>query len=662
VTRPFDDTDRLCVNTIRTLSIDAVEKANSGHPGMPLGAAPMAWVLWSRHLKHDPKDPTWPDRDRFVLSGGHGSMLIYSLLHLFGYDLSIEDIQNFRQWGSKTPGHPEFGHTAGVEATTGPLGQGSANAVGMAMAEQWWARMAGEVVDHHTYAIVTDGDLMEGISAEAASLAGYLGLGKLIYLYDSNDVTLDGPADLAFREDVTARYAAYGWHVQTVENGDDDLDALDAAIHAAKSDAARPSLIEVKTTIGFGSPKKAGTSSAHGSPLGEDEVAATKKALGWDATEPFHVPAEARVRFEEAAARGTTAHTAWNSRYTQWKAASPELEATFHDAQAGVLPADFTSDLPRWEKGEKLATRAANGEALNALARRVPWLLGGDADLSGSTKTRLKDEPDFGEGTGRNVRFGVREHAMGAIANGMLYHGGIRPYTATFFVFSDYMRPPIRLAALSHLPLISVFTHDSVGVGEDGPTHQPIEHLAALRAIPNLQVIRPADANETAGAWKVALETTDRPTALVFTRQGVPTISDPDAAHAGVDQGAWIVRDVDTPQAIALASGSEVHVAIEAADALQSEGIAVRVVSMPSWERFAAQDAAVRDAILPPDVTARVALEAGVSMGWHRWVGDRGVVLGIDRFGASAPGGTVLKEMGMTTDRVTDAVRDLLAG
>lgn len=662
MTRSFDDTDLLCVNTIRTLAIDAVQRANSGHPGMPLGAAPMAWVLWSRHLKHDPTDPSWFDRDRFVLSGGHGSMLLYALLHLFGYDVSMEDLQDFRQWGSKTPGHPEFGHTPGVEATTGPLGQGSANAVGMAMAEQWWARTAGDVIDHHTYAIVTDGDLMEGISAEAASMAGHLGLGKLVYLYDANDVTLDGPADLSFGEDVAARYTAYGWHVQTVANGDTDLEAIDAAITAAKAETAKPSLIVVKTTIGYGSPNKAGSSSSHGSPLGDDEVAATKKALGWTSTEPFHVPDAARARFAEAIRAGAEAHAAWKATHEAWSAKNRDAATTLADAIAGRLPKDFAAELPRYEKGAAPATRAANGEALNALATRVPWLLGGDADLSGSTKTRLKDEPDFGEGTGRNVRFGVREHAMGAIANGMLYHGGLRPYTATFFVFSDYMRPPMRLAALSHLPLISVFTHDSVGVGEDGPTHQPVEHLAALRAIPGLRVIRPADANETAGAWKVALEESTHPTALVFTRQGVPVFSDPDAAHEGVARGAWVVRDDDAPRVLLLATGSEVHLALEAAERLAADGIATRVVSMPCWELFAEQDASVRDAILPPDVTARVAIEAGVSLGWHRWVGDRGEVIAIDRFGASAPGDLVMRELGMTTDRVVDAARRILVG
>ena len=662
MTRPFDDTDRLCIDTIRALSIDAIEAANSGHPGMPLGAAPMAWVLWSRHLRHDPTAPDWFDRDRFVLSGGHGSMLLYSLLHLTGYDLPIEEIRDFRQWGSRTPGHPEFGHTPGVEATTGPLGQGSANAVGMAMAERWWSETTGgALVDHYTFAIVTDGDLMEGVSAEAGSLAGHLGLGKLIYLYDANDVTLDGPADMHFGEDVAARYEAYGWHVQTVQDGDGDLEGLDAGIATAKRTEDRPSLIVVKTTIGYGSPNKAGKSAAHGSPLGEDEAAATKKALGWTATEPFHVPDAARERFDAVKRAGEELHAAWREKAEVFRSNDPDTAAILDAAIAGRLPKDLPDHLPRYDRDVKMATRAANGEALNALARRVPWLLGGDADLSGSTKTRLKDEPDFGEGTGRNVRFGVREHAMGAIANGMLYHGGLRAFTATFFVFSDYMRPPMRLAALSGLPLITVFTHDSVGVGEDGPTHQPIEHLAALRAIPNLLVIRPADANEAAGAWKVALEQSDRPTALVFTRQGVPVVSDPDAAHEGVAQGAWIVRDAEAPKALLLATGSEVHLAVEAAERLATDGIDVRVVSMPCWELFAERDEATRHAILPPDLSTRVAIEAGVAMGWERWVGDHGRVLSIERFGASAPGDRVLDELGMNADRIVDAVRDMVA-
>ena len=665
MTRPFDDTDLLCVNTIRAMAIDAVERADSGHPGMPLGAAPMAWVLWSRHLRHDPADPTWFDRDRFVLSGGHGSMLLYALLHLTGYDLPLDEIRNFRQWESRTPGHPEFNHTPGVEATTGPLGQGAANAVGMAVAERWWAAKANtdahRVVDHCTYAIVTDGDLMEGVSAEAASFAGHQGLGKLIYLYDANDVTLDGPADLAFTESIADRYAAYGWHVQTVEDGDGDLAAIDAAITAARAETSKPSIIVVKTTIGFGSPSKSGKSDAHGSPLGADEVEATKKALGWDFDEAFHVPAEAKKRFAEVEQNGAAAHARWKDLHSAWAGANPRLAAELDAALRHELPSDFDTDLPRYERGEKIATRAANGEALNALARRVSWLMGGDADLSGSTKTRLKDEGDLGEAAARNIRFGVREHAMGAIANGMLYHGGTRPYTATFFVFSDYMRPPIRLAALSHLPLITVFTHDSVGVGEDGPTHQPIEHLAALRAIPNLLVIRPADANETAGAWKVALQQTDRPVALVFTRQNVPVVSDPDAAHEGVARGAWVVRDADDPRVLILATGSEVGLAVDAAETLAAEGIAVRVVSMPCWELFEELDPDAREAVLPSSVKTRVAIEAGVSLGWHRWVGDHGTVLAIDRFGASAPGDEVMRRLGMTTDRVVDAVRSQLS-
>jgi transketolase len=667
MTHPFDAVDLLAVNTLRTLSIDAVQHANSGHPGLPLGAAPMAYVLWQRHLRFDPDDPQWPDRDRFVLSGGHGSMLLYALLHLSGHGVSLDDLKNFRQWGSPTPGHPEYGHTPGVEATTGPLGQGTANAVGMAMAEQWLSahhNVDGHtVVDHRTYALVTDGDLMEGISNEAASLAGHLGLGKLIYLYDANDVTLDGPAAMHFSENVAARYTALGWHVQTVENGDTDLGAIDAALTRAEVQMQRPSLVVVKTTIGYGSPKKAGSSAAHGAPLGTDEVAATKAALGWTATEPFTVPAEVRTRFAEAAARGRALRRGWIDRFGAWAQDAPDRASAWEMAFSGVLPDGFDTDLPEYTDQDGLATRTAGGKALGALAARVPWLLGGDADLGSSTKTRLSETATFGDGDGRNIHFGVREHAMGAIANGMLYHGGVRPFVATFLVFSDYMRPPLRLAALSRLPLISVFTHDSIGVGEDGPTHQPVEHFAALRAIPDLLVIRPADGNETSAAWKIALEQTDRPVALVLSRQDLPVVTNFDAARNGLARGAWIVREAKdaSPAVVLIATGSEVALAVQAARELEDEGITTRVVSMPCWELFVEQDAAYRRSVLAPEATVRVAIEAGVSQGWHRWVGENGLLITLDRFGASAPGERVQAELGYTTAKVVDAVRKRLA-
>jgi len=664
--------DALCVNTIRTLSIDAVQKANSGHPGLPLGAAPMAYVLWQRHLAHNPADPHWPDRDRFVLSAGHGSALLYSLLHLTGYDLPLSEIQNFRQWGSRTPGHPEFGLTPGVEATTGPLGQGSANAVGMAMAERSLAalfnRPGHEIVDHFTYALVSDGDLMEGISSEAASLAGHLGLGKLIYLYDDNHVSLDGPTSLAFTEDVAARYRAYGWQILSVEDGDHDLEAIDKALRAAREETARPSLILVRTTIGFGSPHKAGKSAAHGSPLGADEVVLTKKALGWEKPEePFYLPAEALDNLRGARERGRKAQNAWEVRFAAYERAFPDLAAAWRQAQAGELPAGWEAALPAWEPGAKEATRVSAGKALNALAARIPWLLGGDADLSGSTKTHLKDDADFDgrSGKGRNIHFGVREHAMGAIANGMAYHGGLRPYTATFFVFSDYMRPAMRLAAMNRLPVVFVFTHDSIALGEDGPTHQPVEHLMALRVVPGLAVVRPGDPEEAAQAWRFALERKEGPTVLVLSRQGLEV---PDRAGKGLgsaedlSRGAYVLAEASggKPAALLLATGSEVGLALAARNQLEKEGVPTRVVSMPCWEAFAAGDEAWRNEVLPPEVPVRVSIEAGVTLGWERWLGPRGRALGIDRFGASAPGPVNLEKFGFTPEAVAGAVRELL--
>ncbi|MBP6629354.1 MAG: transketolase [Kofleriaceae bacterium] len=649
----------LAINTIRTLAIDAIQKANSGHPGLPLGCAPMAYVLWQQHLKVDPTAPTWFDRDRFVLSAGHGSMLQYALLHLAGFAVSLDDLKAFRQWGSNTPGHPEWHETPGVEATTGPLGQGSANAVGMALAERYLAtlfnRPGHTVVDHFTYALVSDGDVQEGISHEAAALAGHLALGKLIYLYDANEITLDGPASLAMSEDVAARYAAYGWQVLRVTDGDRDLAGLDRALTEAKAEASRPSIIIIKTTIGFGSPKKAGTASAHGSPLGEAEVAATKRALGWDEQRYFHVPDEAGAHMAGIGERGRAAHAAWRERLAAWRVAHPELAASFDDAVAGRLPAGWDRELPTWKAGDNLATRVASGKIMAALAKAVPALLGGDADLGGSTKTLVPGGDYDRTGAGRNVRFGIREHAMGAMANGMAYHGGLRPFASTFFVFSDYMRPAVRLAALNKQPVIYVWTHDSIGLGEDGPTHQPVEHLMALRAMPNLDVVRPADAHETVAAWRHAMTRTDGPTALVLSRQDLAVVTAPGAP--GAERGAYVLADGagGTVDVVIIATGSEVGLALAARERLAGQGVAARVVSMPCWSLFARQDAAYRASVLPPAVTARVAVEAGVTFGWREHVGDRGEVVGLDRYGASAPGEVLLEKFGLTVDAVVTA-------
>ncbi len=631
----------------------------------------MAYALWQRHLRHDPSDPQWPDRDRFVLSAGHGSALLYTLLHVTGYALSIDDLKAFRQWGSKTPGHPEFHETPGVEATTGPLGQGSANAVGMALAERALAarfnRPGHAIVDHHTYALVSDGDLMEGLSSEAASLAGHLKLGKLIYLYDSNGISLDGPTSLSFdNEDVAARYRAYDWQVLEVANGDSDVEAIHQAIVEARRETAKPSLIIVHTTIGYGSPAKQGTSDAHGSPLGPKEVAATKTALGFDPAKFFDVPADAGAHLGSARERGAAAHRAWQQRFDVWAKQFPELAQEWRRTQARELPADFARDLPVWEAGAQVATRDAGGKVQNALAARLPEFLGGDADLSCSTKTSLEQGGAFDPSgaVGRNLHFGVREHAMGSIANGMLYHGGLRPFVSTFFVFSDYMRPPVRLAALSHLPLITVWTHDSVAVGEDGPTHQPVEHLASLRAMPQLQVIRPCDANETAHAWRVALQSTKTPSCLILSRQKLPVLAGTkELAANGVERGAYVLMDAPdgAVQVILIGTGSEVQLCVAARELLAKEGLRARVVSMPCWELFQAQDATYRESVLPHHVKSRVSVEAGATFGWERYVGDHGVALGIDRFGASAPGELVLERFGFSAARVAAAAREVFA-
>ena len=665
----FDDIDRLCVNAIRALSIDQPQAANSGHPGLPLGAAPMAYVIWQRYLKHDPADPKWPDRDRFVLSGGHGSALLYSLLNLTGYDLPMSELENFRQWESKTPGHPESTLTPGIEATTGPLGQGISNAVGMAIAERWLAhrynRPGGRIVDHWTYVIASDGDLMEGVAQEASAIAGFFKLGRLIVLWDSNRVTLDGPLAQSTDEDTAARYEAYGWQVLEVEDGDTDLDAIDDALAAARSDTARPSLIVVRTTIGYGSPNKANTSKAHGSPLGEEEVVLTKGALGWPFPKrTFYVPAEVREHMD-ASSRGRETHAEWIELHEGWASENEALAEEWRLSWANELPKGWDADLPTWKPGDKHATRTAAGDTLRAIAETVPWLLGGDADLAESTMNTIEGEGAFNgqTGEGRNFHYGVREHGMGSITNGMAYHGGVRPFCATFFVFSDYMRPAVRLSALSELPVVYQWTHDSIGLGEDGPTHQPVEHLASLRAMPNFTLFRPADAAEATECWRFAMTNVHGPTAIVCSRQKLPVLDRAELAGAeGVLRGAYVLADTDgnEPDAILIATGSEVEKALEARTLLSEEGIDARVVSMPSWEVFAAQDESYREEVLPPAITARVSIEAAATFGWERWIGDRGIAIGVDRFGASAPGEVNLREYGITAEAAADAVRRLV--
>ena len=680
-----DELDALCINTIRFLSVDAVQNAKSGHPGMPLDAAPMAYALWTRRLKHNPRNPHWFDRDRFVLSAGHGSMLLYSLLYLTGYDVSLDDIRQFRQWDSKAPGHPERGHTPGVEVTTGPLGQGLANAVGMAIAEAQLAaqynRPGFAVVDHATYAIVSDGDLMEGVGAEAASLAGHLRLGKLICLYDDNRVTLAAGTDITFSEDRAQRFAAYGWHTVTVADGN-DTDAIDAALQAARVETSRPSLILVRTHIGYGSPNKHDSYEAHGSPLGVDEVHLTKRNLGWPEEPAFLVPDAALAHFREGVARGAATEATHAQLLHAYAAAWPDLARELAQRINAELPDGWDTDIPVFPPDAKgMATRAASGKVMNALAPRLPALTGGSADLDPSTFTALKGFGDFnppatpqndtqgstGGGwsyAGRNVHFGVREHAMGAIVNGLAAHGAMLPYGSTFLIFSDYMRPPIRLAALMRLHVVHVFTHDSIALGEDGPTHQPVEQLAGLRAIPGLTVIRPCDANETAVAWRIAVEARDRPVVLVLSRQDLPTLDRTRYASAErVRDGAYVLLDAPAtdPQLILIASGSEVRLIVAAAERLQAEGVAVRCVSMPSFDLFDALSAEQRAAVLPHAVHARLAVEAASPYGWHRYVGDRGDVLAVDRFGASAPGDVVMREYGFTVDEVCRRARALLA-
>ncbi|SYZ72259.1 transketolase 2, thiamin-binding [Candidatus Zixiibacteriota bacterium] len=676
--------DNLCINSLRFLAVDAVQKANSGHPGMPMGAAPMAYVLWTKFLKHNPADPGWFDRDRFVLSAGHGSMLLYALLHVTGYDLPLDEIKKFRQWGSIAPGHPERLHTPGVEVTTGPLGQGFANGVGMAIAEKHLAarfnRSGHQIIDHFTYGICGDGDIMEGISSEAASLAGHLELGKLIYLYDANHISLAASTDLTLTEDVRKRFEAYHWHTQTVDDGN-NLQAIGEAITAAREETRKPSLIIVRTHIGYGSPNRQDTFAAHGQPLGEDEVIKTKKNLGWPEDRQFYIPEEALRHFREALANGADAEKDWKNRFNIYARQFPDAAAELNDMIKGELPDGWTGAIPKFvpEDG-KISTRVASGKIINALAPKIPALIGGAADLAPSTMTAMKDYGDFeppdktgadtqgsfGGGwnwTGRNLHFGVREHAMGAIANGLAAHGAMLPFVSTFLIFSDYMRPTIRLASLMKLPVKYIFTHDSIAVGEDGPTHQPVEHLASLRAIPGLIVIRPADAAETAIAWQIAMEETRRPVALILSRQNLPILDRKELAPAeSAKRGAYILYDAENsePDIIMIATGSEVALTLGAAKILHDEGIGVRVVSMPSWELFGAQDDAYRKAVLPDTIRTRLAVEAASPLGWERWVGIDGDVIGVDKFGASAPDPRVLQAYGFSIENICERARKLI--
>ena len=680
------DLDLQCINTIRALSLDAVQQAESGHPGLPLGAAPMAYVLWTRFLRHNPKNPKWENRDRFLLSAGHGSMLLYSLLHLTGYDLSLDELKRFRQWGSKTPGHPEYGMTPGVEITTGPLGQGFANGVGMAIGGAHLAAKFNKegfpLIDHYIYAIVSDGDLMEGVSSEAASLAGHLKLGKLIYFYDDNHVTIEGFTDLAFSEDVPKRFESYGWHTSTVADGN-DLAAIEAAIREAQSVGTKPSLISVKTTIGFGMPT-AGTRKAHSDAPGADAVRETKRHLGWPEDKTFYIPDEALKHFREAIERGAQQESEWNKSVAEYKQKYPDLGESWRAVMSGELPDGWEGHLPAFTDAKPIATRAASGEVINALAPHMPMLIGGSADLGPSNNTDIKDGGSFEAGSyeGRILHWGIREHAMGATMTGISLNGGLIPFGGTFMTFSDYMRPAIRLAALSEVQVIYVFTHDSIGLGEDGPTHQPIEHLAALRAIPHLFVIRPADSHEVREAWRVAILRRHAPTALALTRQKVPLIDrEVHASAEGLRRGAYILAEAESgldgavarplgkapgdgetsmPQLILIATGSEVSLALEARLALQKEGIATRVVSMPCWELFEEQSKDYRSEVLLPSVTARLAIEAGVRQGWDRYVGPGGDVVCLDRFGASAPGDVAMRELGFSVENVVTGARRLL--
>ncbi|MHC4737322.1 MAG: transketolase [Planctomycetota bacterium] len=663
----LSELDELCVQTIRFLSVDGVQKAKSGHPGMPMGMAPAAYVLWMKQLMHNPANPLWHNRDRFVLSAGHGSMLLYSLLHLTGYDMSLEDLKNFRQWGGKTPGHPECEPKMGIEVTTGPLGQGISNSVGMAIAEKYLAnyfnRDGFKIIDYKIYVIAGDGDLQEGVSAEASSLAGHLGLDNLIVIYDDNHITIDGETELAFTEDVTKRYEAYGWNVIVVGGDGNDMVAFEKALEKAKQQKQKPTLIKLRTHIAYGSPNKQDTAGAHGAPLGEDEVKLIKEKFGWDSKKSFYVPEKVSAHMRKVVEKGKKAESAWNKMFDEYTGLYPEMAEQFREASAGKVKVDFDDILPEFEAGASIATRKASGKVLDAIMPEMPLIMGGSADLTPSNNTRFAGAKDFKKDSpdGRYIRFGIREHAMGAIMNGISASELVRAYGGTFMVFSDYMRPAIRIAALSKHPTIFVFTHDSIGLGEDGPTHQPVEQLASLRAIPDLLVIRPADANETAAAWKFILEYRDGPVALLLTRQGVPVLGqDKCASAANLDKGTYVLAGADKPEVLLLASGSEVSIAIEAYEKLSADGISARVVSMPCWELFEKQEQAYQDSVIPPGVKARVGIEAGIEQGWRKWLGDNGVFIGMSSFGASAPGKVCFEKFGITVEKTVETAKNLI--
>ncbi len=659
--------DELCIQTIRFLSVDAVQKANSGHPGMPMGMAPAAYVLWTKYMDYNPANPRWHNRDRFVLSAGHGSMLLYSLLYLTGYDISLDELKNFRQWNSKTPGHPEYEPQRGVEVTTGPLGQGISNAVGMAIAGKllanYFNRDGFPIIDYKIYVIASDGDLQEGVSSEASSLAGHLGLDNLIVIYDDNHITIDGDTALAFTEDRAKRYEAYGWYVQEVGGDGNDMAAFEKALVNAKSEKGRPSIIKLRTHIAYGSPNLQDTAKSHGAPLGDDEIRLVKENFGWDPDKSFYVPEEVSARMRKAVEKGKEAESAWNKMFAEYARAHPELAKQFRDAAAGKLPVELDDILPEFEPGSSIATRKASGKVLDAVMPKLPFVFGGSADLTPSNNTRFAGAEDFQKDKrhGRYIHYGIREHAMGAIMNGISVSGLARAYGGTFLVFSDYMRAAIRVAAMSKYPTIFVFTHDSIGIGEDGPTHQPVEQLAALRAIPNLLVFRPADANETATAWKFALEYRDGPVALLLTRQGLPVLDQNKyASAANLSKGAYVLVGADKPDVLLLATGSEVSIAIDACERLAVEKISAQVVSMPCWKLFEKQSKEYKDLVLPPDVKARVGIEAGVELGWSKWLGDRGIFIGLSRFGASAPGKVCFEKFGITAEKVVKATKKVI--
>ncbi|MFC1676802.1 transketolase [Planctomycetota bacterium] len=663
----LNELDELCVQTIRFLSMEGVQKANSGHPGMPMGMAPAAYVLWTKHMKHNPAETTWANRDRFVLSAGHGSMLLYSMLHLTGYDMSLDDLKNFRQLSSKAAGHPEYDPELGIEVTTGPLGQGISNAVGMAIAEKYLAsyynRDKFDVIDHNIYVIVGDGDLQEGVSSEASSLAGHLGLDNMIVIYDDNHITIDGDTELSFTEDVAKRYEAYGWHVQEVGGDGNDMESFEKALANAKKEKGRPSIIKLRTHIAFGSPNMQDTSAAHGSPLGDEEIKLIKEKYGWDPEKSFHVPSKVAEHMGQCVKKGKQAQSQWDKMFAEYAKANPELAEQFNNAVAGKLGVDIDELLPKYEASSSVATRKASGAALNALMPKLPMIMGGSADLTPSNNTWFEGAKNFSkaDNDGRYIRYGIREHAMGSIMNGISVSGLTRAYGATFLVFSDYMRPAIRVAALAKYPTIFVFTHDSIGVGEDGPTHQPVEHFAAMRAIPNLLVFRPADANESLQSWKYALEHNDGPVTMSFTRQNLPVLDQEKYGSAqNVSKGAYVLVKADKPDVLLLATGSEVSIAMDAAEKLKADGVSAQVVSMPCWELFEKQSQEYKDSVLPPNVTARVGIEAGVDTGWYKWLGSNGAFIGMSGFGTSAPQNLCFEKFGITVEAAVEAAKKVI--